>query len=46
MRDSIAERIDVVLNLGVLHHRELRVDLLRLLLAHLNFLLGGDATPG
>src|ERR1700693_3721779 len=46
MRDSVAERIDVVLNLRILDHRKLRVDLLRFLLAHLNFLLSGDPAPG
>jgi hypothetical protein len=45
MRDPIPERIDVVLNLCILNHRKLCVDLLRFLLAHLDFLLGGDSTP-
>jgi len=44
--DALAERIHVVLNYGVLHHRQLGVYLLRLLLPHLHFLLSGDAAAG
>src|ERR1700693_3363970 len=45
-RDPLTKRVDIVFDHGVLHHRQLGTDLLRLLLPHLHFLLRGYSTTG
>src|SRR4029079_2866356 len=45
-RNPLTQSVDVVLDIGVLDHRKLRVDLLRRVLAHLHFLLRGHAATG
>ena len=42
-RDGVAEHIDVAIHLGILHDRQLRVDLLHVLGPELHFLLRRDA---
>jgi len=41
--DLVPEKVDLSVDLGVVYHRQLLVDLRGLLLAHLHFLLLGDA---
>ena len=43
---ALSEAVDVVLDDCILYHRQLGIDLLRFLLAYLNFLLSGDTARG
>jgi len=45
-RDGVAEHVDVAVDLGIAHDRQLLVDLRRVLRAHLDLLLRRDPARG